>query len=136
MPQFALEPLHRCHTYCARFPSEIVEAMLERDTTPGQRHRHRCVGGDAVGGQMRAACARTRCRVACPICRPTGERLQRGRTGLETPPAAMSGDDLVNWVTGTTYSRVSRIELLVSTTGDCGIGRHRGGRASMSGAAP
>ncbi len=35
MPQFALEPLHRFHTYCARFPSEIVEAMLERYTKPG-----------------------------------------------------------------------------------------------------
>jgi hypothetical protein len=35
MPQLALEPLHRFHTYCARFPSEIVEAMLERFTKPG-----------------------------------------------------------------------------------------------------
>jgi DNA methylase len=35
MPQLALEPLHRFHTYCARFPSEIVEAMLERYTKPG-----------------------------------------------------------------------------------------------------
>jgi hypothetical protein len=35
MPQLALEPLHRFHTHCGRFPSEIVEAILERYTKPG-----------------------------------------------------------------------------------------------------
>jgi DNA modification methylase len=35
MPQLALEPLHRFHPYCARFPSEIVEALLDRYTKPG-----------------------------------------------------------------------------------------------------
>src|SRR5687767_11832233 len=30
-----LPPLHRFHPYCARFPSEIVEAVLERYTSPG-----------------------------------------------------------------------------------------------------
>ena len=35
MRQISLEPLHRFHAYCARFPSEIVEAALERYTKPG-----------------------------------------------------------------------------------------------------
>jgi DNA modification methylase len=35
MSQLSLEPLHRFHPYCARFPSEIVEAALERYTKPG-----------------------------------------------------------------------------------------------------
>lgn len=35
MTQISLEPLHRFHSYCARFPSEIVEAALERYTKPG-----------------------------------------------------------------------------------------------------
>jgi hypothetical protein len=35
MPQLGLEPLHRFHPYCARFPSEIVGALLERYTKPG-----------------------------------------------------------------------------------------------------
>jgi hypothetical protein len=35
MLQLPLEPLHRFHPYCARFPSEIVEAALERYTRPG-----------------------------------------------------------------------------------------------------
>jgi len=35
MPEFSLEPLHRFHTYCARFPSEIVEEALEKYTKPG-----------------------------------------------------------------------------------------------------
>lgn len=35
MLQVSLEPLHRFHTYCARFPSEIVEATLEKYTKPG-----------------------------------------------------------------------------------------------------
>ena len=29
MSQPSLEPLHRFHPYCARFPSEIVESVLE-----------------------------------------------------------------------------------------------------------
>jgi hypothetical protein len=36
MPQFSLEPLHRFHSYCARFPSEIVESVLERYSKPGE----------------------------------------------------------------------------------------------------
>jgi DNA methylase len=35
MPQFSLEPLHRFHPYCARFPSAIVESVLERYSKPG-----------------------------------------------------------------------------------------------------
>jgi DNA modification methylase len=35
MPEFSLESLHRFHAYCARFPSEIVEAVLEQYTNPG-----------------------------------------------------------------------------------------------------
>jgi DNA modification methylase len=35
MPQVSLELLHRFHSYCARFPSEIVEAVLESYTKPG-----------------------------------------------------------------------------------------------------
>jgi DNA modification methylase len=35
MSQISLEPLHRFHAYCARFPSEIVEAVLEKYTKPG-----------------------------------------------------------------------------------------------------
>lgn len=31
-----LEPLHRFHSYCARFPSEIAEAALERYTRRGE----------------------------------------------------------------------------------------------------
>lgn len=31
-----LEPLHRFHSYCARFPSEIVDAALEKYTKPGE----------------------------------------------------------------------------------------------------
>jgi hypothetical protein len=34
LPTF-LESLHRFHTYCARFPSEIVEAALAKYTKPG-----------------------------------------------------------------------------------------------------
>ena len=37
MLSISLEPLHRFHPYCARFPSEIVEAALERYTSPGDR---------------------------------------------------------------------------------------------------
>ncbi len=33
--QIPLEPLHRFHPYCARFPSEIVEAAPEKYTKPG-----------------------------------------------------------------------------------------------------
>ncbi|HEV8713185.1 MAG TPA: DNA methyltransferase [Candidatus Binatia bacterium] len=35
MPQTSLESLHRFHAYCARFPSEIVETVLEKYTKPG-----------------------------------------------------------------------------------------------------
>jgi DNA modification methylase len=35
MSQFSLDSLHRFHTYCARFPSEIVEEALEKYTKPG-----------------------------------------------------------------------------------------------------
>ncbi len=35
MSQLSLEALHRFHPYCARFPSEIVESVLERYTKPG-----------------------------------------------------------------------------------------------------
>jgi DNA modification methylase len=35
MSQISLEPLHRFHPYCARFPSDIVEAALENYTKPG-----------------------------------------------------------------------------------------------------
>jgi DNA modification methylase len=36
MPNVDLEPLHRFHSYCARFPSEIVETALEKYTKPGE----------------------------------------------------------------------------------------------------
>ena len=36
MPTVDLEPHHRFHSYCARFPSEIVEAALEQYTVPGE----------------------------------------------------------------------------------------------------
>jgi DNA modification methylase len=35
MSQISLESLHRFHPYCARFPSELVEAALEKYTKPG-----------------------------------------------------------------------------------------------------
>ena len=35
MVQLSLESLHRFHAYCARFPSEIVEAALAQYTQPG-----------------------------------------------------------------------------------------------------
>jgi DNA modification methylase len=35
MSQPSLEPLHRLHPYCARFPSEIVESILDRYSQPG-----------------------------------------------------------------------------------------------------
>ena len=35
MSVLSLEPLHRFHPYCARFPSEIVESLLERYSKPG-----------------------------------------------------------------------------------------------------
>ncbi len=35
MLQTSLEPLHRFHAYCARFPSKIVETVLEKYTEPG-----------------------------------------------------------------------------------------------------
>jgi hypothetical protein len=35
MSQLSLESLHRFHPYCARFPSEIVEAALEKYSNPG-----------------------------------------------------------------------------------------------------
>ncbi len=35
MPSTVLEPLHRFHPYCARFPSEFVEAALARHSRPG-----------------------------------------------------------------------------------------------------
>lgn len=36
MPKVNLEPHHRFHSYCARFPSEIVETALEKYTKPGE----------------------------------------------------------------------------------------------------
>jgi DNA modification methylase len=36
MANVDLEPFHRFHSYCARFPTEIVETALERYTTPGE----------------------------------------------------------------------------------------------------
>jgi len=36
MPTVDLEPLHRFHTYCARFPTEIVETALEKYTKAGE----------------------------------------------------------------------------------------------------
>lgn len=36
MLPFDLEPLHRFHSYCARFPTEIVNAALEKYTKPGE----------------------------------------------------------------------------------------------------
>jgi DNA methylase len=35
MSEFSLEPLHRFHPYCARFPSEIVEHVLDKYSKPG-----------------------------------------------------------------------------------------------------
>ena len=35
MQTVPLESLHRFHSYCARFPSEIVEVALEHYTVPG-----------------------------------------------------------------------------------------------------
>jgi DNA modification methylase len=35
MTPSSLELLHRFHPYCARFPSEIVEAALEQYSKPG-----------------------------------------------------------------------------------------------------
>jgi DNA modification methylase len=35
MQTVPLESLHRFHSYCARFPSEIVEVALEQYTVPG-----------------------------------------------------------------------------------------------------
>lgn len=35
MPSVDLEPFHRFHSYCARFPSEIVESALDRYTVSG-----------------------------------------------------------------------------------------------------
>lgn len=35
MPRLSLEPLHRFHPYCARFPSEIVEYVLDKYSEPG-----------------------------------------------------------------------------------------------------
>jgi hypothetical protein len=63
MANVDLEPFHRFHSYCARFPTEIVETALERYTRPGESvldpfcgsgttlvaclsHRRRAVGGD------------------------------------------------------------------------------------------
>src|SRR5713101_6875689 len=36
MKHVDLEPFHRFHSYCARFPSEIVEAALKKYTKPGE----------------------------------------------------------------------------------------------------
>jgi hypothetical protein len=36
MPTLSLESLHRFHSYCARFPSEIVETALEKYTKGGE----------------------------------------------------------------------------------------------------
>lgn len=36
MAHVDLEPFHRFHSYCARFPTEIVEAALEKYTKPGE----------------------------------------------------------------------------------------------------
>src|SRR5436190_23496100 len=63
MANVDLEPFHRFHSYCARFPTEIVETALERYTRPGESvldpfcgsgttlvaclaHRRMAVGGD------------------------------------------------------------------------------------------
>jgi SAM-dependent methyltransferase len=63
MSQSSLEPLHRFHPYCARFPSEIVEYVLDRYSKPGDSvfdpfcgsgttlvaslaHGRRVIGGD------------------------------------------------------------------------------------------
>lgn len=35
MSELSLEPLHRFHPYCARFPSEIVEYVLDKYSKPG-----------------------------------------------------------------------------------------------------
>jgi DNA modification methylase len=35
VPKVDLEPLHRFHSYCARFPTEIVEAALDKYTKAG-----------------------------------------------------------------------------------------------------
>ena len=37
MSELSLEPLHRFHPYCARFPSKIVESILEKYSNPGDR---------------------------------------------------------------------------------------------------
>src|SRR5262245_55173560 len=36
MRNIDLEPLHRFHSYCARFPTEIVDEALEKYTKPGE----------------------------------------------------------------------------------------------------
>ena len=36
MERIALEPLHRFHSYCARFPTGIVEAALKQFTKSGE----------------------------------------------------------------------------------------------------
>ena len=36
MQRLDLEPLHRFHSYCARFPTGIVETALERYTKSGE----------------------------------------------------------------------------------------------------
>src|SRR5271154_2587716 len=35
MQRTSLEPLHRFHSYCARFPTGIVEAALDKYAKPG-----------------------------------------------------------------------------------------------------
>src|SRR5437899_12763751 len=35
-PELSLEPLHRFHGYCARFPSEVAEQAIKAYSKPGQ----------------------------------------------------------------------------------------------------
>jgi ribosomal protein L11 methylase PrmA len=52
MANVGLEPSHRFHSYCARFPTEIVEAALEKYTRSGESVLDPCCGS----GTTRVAC--------------------------------------------------------------------------------
>ena len=66
MPQTSLEPLHRFHAYCARFPSEIVETVLEKYTEPGVSVLDLFCGS---GTTLVASLAHKRKVVGTDICR-------------------------------------------------------------------
>ncbi|MBI2928742.1 MAG: hypothetical protein HYY24_24020 [Verrucomicrobia bacterium] len=86
-PAVKLEPLHRFHSYCARFPSEVAEAAIEEHSKPGDSVLDLFCGS---GTSLVAGLAQGRCVVGVDIDTLAGMLS-------EVKCSAHSADDYTHW---------------------------------------